>query len=246
MSDHVIVCNLEYAVRHLPDLSSKAGFKLEKTFLALIKPNICGIYHPSLDLLSSIVGFLLSGAKSVVIGETSSMMHDPKEQFESLGVNALVKRFGGSVRAVDLCEDERVKVRVSSPHALKEIDFPKTVLDSDVLVNVPRIGTHSTTRLTCAIKNLLGLLPQKRKFSVYHPLGVDKVIADIASVIRPDLNVVDAGSKVILGVDVLAVDVVACRFVDVDPMKVEHLRLVSEDRDEKLESLMKRVKVIDV
>ena len=246
MSSPVIVCDLEYAVHHLPDLSSKAGFKLKKTFLALIKPNICGLYHPSLDLLSSIAEFLLSGAKSVVIGETSSMMHDPKEQFERLGVNALAKRFGGRVRAVDLCQDEWVKVRVPSPHALKEIDLSKTVLDSDILVNVPRVGTHSTTHLTCAIKNLFGLLPQKHKFRVYHPLGVDKVIADIANVIRPDLNVVDAGRKMILGVDVLAVDVVACRFVNVDPIKVEHLRLVSESRGEKLEFFVKGVKVIEV
>ena len=244
--NHVIVCDLDYAIRHLPDLSSKAGFKLDKAQLALIKPNICGLYHPSLDLLSSIVEFLLSGAKSVVIGETRSMMHEPEKQFKRLGVNALLKRFSGHVRAVDLSDDEWVQVSVPNPHALKEIDFPKTVLDSDVLINVPKVGTHSTTRLTCALKNLFGLLPQGQKISVYHPLGVDKVIADIAQVIKPNLNIVDAGNKAILGLDALAVDVVACRFVNLDPLKVEHLRLVSEDRDEKLEDFVKRLKVKEV
>ncbi len=222
MVNPVIVCNLDEVIRHLPDASSKAGFKLEKAQLALVKPNVCGFHHPSLDLLSSVVEFLLSSVESVVVGETRSMMHNPEEQFRRLGVNALLKRFNERVKAVDLSDDEWVKVRVSNPHVLKEIDIPKTVLDSDVLVNVPKVGTHSTTRLTRALKNLFGLLPQKNKFVEYHSLGITNVIADIAQVVKPDLNVVDAGSKAIVGVDTLAVNLVACRFVNLDPLKVEH------------------------
>ncbi len=242
----VIVCDLDDVIRNLSDLSSKAGFKLERAQLALVKPNICGIYHPSLDLLSSIAEFLLSDTESVVIGETRSMMHDPEEQFKRLGVDALLKRFSGHVRAVDLSNDEWVKVRISNPHALGEINLPKTALTSDVLVNVPKAGTHSTTRITCALKNLFGLLPQKHKYSTYHPLGMDKVIADIAQAINPDLNIADAGTKAILAVDALAVDTVACRFMNIDPLKVEHLRLVSEDRGEKLEEFIKKMKVVEV
>ena len=241
----VIVCDLNYAVDHLLELSLKLGFKVGEVQLALIKPNICGLYHPSLDLLSSVVKFLLSKAESVVIGETRSMIHEPKEQFENLGVTPLLKRFGGRAKAVDLSDDERVEVQVPSPHALEKIALPRTVLDSDVLVNVPKVGTHSTTRLTCALKNLFGLLPQKRKYIRYHPLGMDKVIADIAQIVKPDLNIVDAGGKAILGLDALAVDVVACRFVDLNPLMVKHLGLVSEDRGEKLEAFVDEIEVVE-
>jgi hypothetical protein len=72
-----------------------------------------------------------------------------------------------------------------------------------------------------------------------------KVIADISQIVKPDLNIVDAGSKVILGADALAVDVVACRFVDLDPLIVEYLKLVSEDRNEKLETFMKTIDVVE-
>ena len=241
----VMVCDLNYAVDHLPDLSLELGFKVEDVRLALVKPNICGLYHPSLDLLSSIVQFVLPSAESVVVGETRSMIHEPEEQFEKLGVTPLLKRFGDRVKAVDLSDDERVEVQVPNPHALEKIALPRTVLDSDVLVNVPKVGTHSTTRLTCALKNLFGLLPQKRKYIRYHPLGMDKVIADIAQIVKPDLNIVDVGSKAILGLDALAVDVVACKFVDLNPLEVKHLRLVSEDRSEKLEAFMKRIEVVE-
>jgi uncharacterized protein (DUF362 family) len=242
----VIICDTDYAVRHLSDLSLKAGFKLAKARLALVKPNLCGLYHPSSSIILSSIEFLLSGVESAVIGETKSQGHDPEEQFERLGVNSLLKHLNRNVKAVDLSNDERVKVSVSNPHALSEIEIPKIILYSDVLLNIPKVGTHYATRLTCALKNLFGLLPQKNKYSLYHHLGMDAVIADIAQVIKPDLNVVDAEDKVILGVDALSVDVVACRFANLNPLKVEHLRLVSDDRKEKLEDLLKKIKIIEV
>jgi uncharacterized protein (DUF362 family) len=242
----VIVCDLKDAVDRLPELSLEVGFKVEGVQLALVKPNICGCYHPSLDLLSSVVEFLLPKAESVVIGETRTIVCEPKEQFEKLGVAPMLKRFGSHVRAVDLTDDERIEVQVPNPHAVERVVLPKTVLESDVLVNVPKVGTMRAPRLTCALKNLFGLVPQKRKYYRHHLFGgMEKVIADIAQIVKPDLNVVDAGSKVILGVDVLAVDVVACRFVDLDPLTIGHLRLVSEDRNEKLETFIKKIDVVE-
>jgi hypothetical protein len=56
--------------------------------------------------------------------------------------------------------------------------------------------------------------------------------------------------KKVLESDVLVnvlkvVVVVACRFVDLDPLMVGHLRLVSEDRNEKLETFMKKIDVVE-
>jgi uncharacterized protein (DUF362 family) len=242
----VIVCDLKDAVDRLPELLLELGFKVEEVQLALVKPNICGVFHPSLDLLSSIVEFLSTKAKSVVIGETGTIVCKPNEQYEKLSVAPMLKRFGSRVQAVDLSDSERVEVKVPHPHALEKVVLPKMVLESDVLVNVPKVGKLSVTRMTCALKNIFGLIPQKRKYYLYHPFGgMHKVIADISQIVKPDLNIVDAGSKVILGADALAVDVVACRFIDLDPMIVDHLRLVSEDRNEKLEDFIKMIDVVE-
>lgn len=241
----VVVCDLKDATDRLSGLSASLGFKAERARLALVKPNICGLYHPSPDLLSGVIELLLPHVESIVIGETRSMIHEPKEQFERLGVVRLIERFGSRVQAVDLSDDMWVEVDVPSPHALEKLVLPETVLDSDILVNVPKVGTHRTTRLTCALKNLFGLLPHKRKYSRYHPLGMDKVVADVVQIVKPDLNVVDAGGKAVLGLDALAVDVVACRLVDLDPLNVEHLRLASEDRGEKLGAFLKRIEVVE-
>ena len=242
----VLVCDFDYAVRHLPKLSFKVGFKLGRVELSLVKPNFCGFKFPSLDLLVSVFDFLLFESDSVVVGETPSGMYAPRDQFEKLGLNSVLERFRGRVMALDLSEGERIRVRVPKPHVLESIDFPKMVFKADVLVNVAKVNTHPSTRLTCALKNLFGLLPEKRKNKVYHPLGMDKVVADIAQVVKPDLNVADDEDKVLFGVDALAVDVVACRFLDLDPLEVEHLNLVSEDRGEKLEDFMERIVVVEI
>jgi len=100
--------------------------------------------------------------------------------------------------------------------------------------------------LTCALKNLFGLLAEKNKYGVYHPLGVDKVIADLAKIVRCDLNIVDARDRVIVGLDPLSVDIFACKFVNLDPLQVGHLELVSQDRNLKLNEIMNQIKIIKI
>lgn len=242
----VILSDVDRAVRTLPELFMKAGFKVEAFNLVLIKPNICGLYHPSLDLLRSVVRFLEPYSDEIIIGETESMIHSPDEQFGRLGVNRLLEEMGGRIRTSDLSREPLVEVNVPKPHVLERLSLPRLLLDADLLVNVPKVGSHSTTVLTCALKNLFGFLPQKRKYSLYHPLGMDNVIADIVQVVKPDLNVVDAGVKVLVGTDALATDIVASRLIGLNPLRIKHLRLVAEDRGAELQDLMRSVPLIEV
>lgn len=238
----MIECSKEVATHNLPELFSKTGFKIDESKLVLVKPNLCGLYHPSLEILSAIIRYLDAYAEEIVIGETKSMMHEPKSQFKKLGIGKLLKKFD-NLKAIDLSEDRKIKVKVPEPHVLEEIELPKAVIQQDRLVNIPKVGTHSETRMTNALKNLFGLLPQKRKYSLYHPLGMDYVIADIAQVIDPHLNVTDAGRRIIIGTDPLTVDIVACKYANLNPSEVMHLGLVSKNRGEKLDDLTKRIKI---
>ena len=69
---------------------------------------------------------------------------------------------------------------------------------------------------------------------------MDEVIADIAKVVKTGLNVVDAGVKGII----LTVDIVASNIIQINPLDVKHLWLVSEDRGQKLECIINELKVI--
>jgi len=242
----VVICSLNDFIRNPSEPMAEASFSVNKYRLVLIKPNICGLYHPSIKVLSAIIRCFEEYAEEIVIGETKSMIHDPETQFKRLGVTRLLEKFKTHLRITDLSEDRTVRIKVPKPHVLEEINLPETYANCDLLINLSKAGTHSTTKITNALKNLFGLLPEKRKYSTYHPLGMDNVIADIAQVVKPDLNITDAGSRIIVGKDALAVDVVACRSLDLDPLKVRHLRLVSEDRGEKLENFMKRIRIISL
>lgn len=242
--NQVVVCDKVKAINIFPETLFKAGFKSREYNLVLVKPNLCGMYHPEPQLIERTLKFFEPHAQRIVIGETDSMSHIPDQQFRHLRILDMLKRFEGKVEALNLMEDKILDMEVPSPHAVHHLPIPELVHSCDLLVNIPKVGTHSRTMLTCGLKNLFGLLAEKRKYGVYHPLGVDKVLADLAKVVRCDLNVVDARDKVIVGLDPLPVDILACRFAGLAPLRVEHLRLVSQDRNLRLEDVVDRLRII--
>jgi hypothetical protein len=244
MLSPVVTCKKVDAPRVFPDLLATAGFRPTTCRLLLVKSNICGMYHPDSRLMECTLRFFAPQTQRLVVGETDSMGHTPEAQFQRLGIADLITHFRGTVEAVNLMRDEILDLDVPSPHAIPHLPIPKLVHDCDLLVNLAKVGTHSRTMLTCALKNLFGLLAEKRKFSVYHPLGVDQVIADLAQIVRCDLTIVDAKDQVLIGADPLTVDIIACRFVGLNPLHVEHLRLVATDRHLKLEEIVNHIEVI--
>ncbi len=245
-STEVVVCSKDKIFETVPEVLFRAGFEPKEYGLVLVKPNLCGLYHPENRLIEATLRFLFPHSRRIVVGETNSMGHTPDVQFRRLGIDDMLKPFGDRVEALNLMKDEILELEVPSPHAVSRLPIPRLVRDCDLLVNIPRVGAHSRTLLTCALKNLFGLLAEGNKYDVYHPLGVDKVIADLPKIVRCDLNIADAGDKVVVGVDPLSVDIFACRFVGLDPLKVEHLRLVSQDRDVRLEDAVKKLRIVSM
>jgi len=223
----VVVSSLNKALHDFPALAEQAGFKAARWHTILLKPNVCGMYPPALALLRAVVQYVTPFAKALVIGETPSAMNDPTERFQSLGITAMARAQGVVTR--DLMDDPIIQKRVPKPHTLTRIPLPSTVMDADLLVNCPGVGTHGNTLLTCALKNLFGLIAERHKFSRLHPKGVSEVVADLFQIVKPGLNVVDCGEKVLIGTDALSVDVVACDFVSLSPFKVRHLVLAARD-----------------
>ncbi len=71
----------------------------------------------------------------------------------------------------------------------------RPVLDADLVINLPKMKTHTLTRYTGAVKNLLGVLPggRKREIHVRAP-GVtefSRALVDILALVKPQLNIMD-------------------------------------------------------
>ena len=66
-----------------------------------------------------------------------------------------------------------------------------SALRLDYLINVPVMKGHCQTRLTCAMKNLKGLIPNSEKRR-YHTMGLHKPIAHLSAGLKTNFVLVDA------------------------------------------------------
>jgi len=137
-----------------------------------VKPNMS---HPeylpgvvtSPALISELVGLLRDGNSEVIVGESNGFNYPCRGAFEKTGIEAAVKKAGGTV--INLSEDKVVKVKFQSRHSpVKELFLPKTVLDADAVVDMALMKTHEFTMYSGAIKNLFGCVPSNRRIYL-HP-----------------------------------------------------------------------------
>jgi hypothetical protein len=122
-----------------------------------------------------------------------------------------------------------------------ELKVCRRALETDFFLNLPVLKGHCQTRLTCALKNLKGCIPdqEKRRF---HALGLHRPIALLASVLPTHLTLVDAlcgdldfeegGTPVrldrlLLGGDPVLVDSYGASLMGFAPAQIEHLRLAA-------------------
>lgn len=128
---------------------------------------------------------------------------------------------------------------------VKSFVIANGVLDSDGLVNMPKLKTHPLVRFTGAVKNQFGCIPGLLK-SQYHVKLVDpydfaRMLVDLNTLIRPRFCVMDgivamegngprSGKLTELNVllfstDPVALDATACRIINLDPDIVPTARL---------------------
>jgi len=71
----------------------------------------------------------------------------------------------------------------------------RPVLDADLVINLPKLKTHTFTLYTGAVKNLFGIIPGTRKREIHlRALGVQdfsRALADILELVRPGLTILD-------------------------------------------------------
>ncbi len=208
----------------------------------LIKPNYISALHPSTGVttdprvVEALIEFLEDrGVGDIVVGEGGA--GDTERAFDVVEIRDVVARHGVGLR--DLNDDERLMVRIPGASALKEVGIAKTVMDRDCVISVPSLKVHHLAVVTLCMKNLMGAVLPK---SIMHS-QLDEKLVDLASLIRPRLNVIDGivgcevdevyGRPVRMGVviageDMVAVDAVGAAVMGIDPGMVRHLQLAEE------------------
>jgi uncharacterized protein (DUF362 family) len=209
----------------------------------LIKPNYINSHHPSTGIttdsrvIEGIVKFLKDrGKENIIIGEGSGWA-DTFEAFKTAGVDAVAERW--NVKLVDLNKDDFVEVHPPNPLSLKKVKLAKTALES-LIISVPKLKLHRIATVTLGLKNMMGALASKG--SMHHG-SLNKNIADLASVLKPSLTVIDgiiAGeghetsgnpvemNLVIAGTDPVAVDAVGAAVKGLGTCDLEKTSVLGE------------------
>jgi len=106
-----------------------------------------------------------------------------------IGITDAVEALGVEVR--DLSSEKEVEIEIPKGKAIDTVKVYQTIYDCDVLISVPRLKRHGSATVTISLKNMMGTIP-KDEMSRFHRVNLSQCIADLTTVIRPDLTVVDA------------------------------------------------------
>ena len=211
-----------------------------KTAKIAVKPNLVtpapakfgGTTHP--EVVAGIIEFLQErGYGNIVIAEGSWVGDKTAEAFDYCGYNSLAAEYG--VELLDMQKQKGVSVDCGG----MDLEICRCVKDWDFLINVPVLKGHCQTHITCALKNMKGLIPntEKRRF---HTMGLHKPIAHLNAGIHQDFIVIDhicgdldfeeGGSPVVrncvmTACDPVLVDAYVCSLLGYETGDVEYVGL---------------------
>ena len=197
------------------------------------------------------------GAASVVVAEGPGHRRDTEAIALASGLSDALDDAG--LRFVDLNDAPLARTPLRTRYTgLSELWVPKVLLDTEVVVSMPKLKTHHWVGVTMSLKNCFGCMPGRVygwPKDVFHVRGIPESILDIAATVRPALTIVDGivgmqgdgpimGDPVRSGVvvvsrDLVAADVTGARLMGMDPEKVGYLmeagRFLGQARSELIE-----------
>lgn len=208
-----------------------------------IKPNLVSpstadwgaTTHP--QIVAGIIEYLQEcGYTNVVMLEGSWVGDKTEEAARVCGYLELSEKY--QVPFLDMQKEKGVQTDCAGVL----LNICKAALDVDFLINVPVLKGHCQTRITCALKNLKGLIPnsEKRRF---HAMGLHKPIAHLNAGIRQDfivtdnicgdLDFEDGGhpvemNRILAGCDPVLMDAYVCQMMHYEAEDVPYLKMAEE------------------
>ena len=200
--------------------------------------------HPHV-VAAAATAFLKAGAREVVVGEGTGHRRDVEYLLAGTGLSDVLKDL--RLRFVDLNHDDVRQVPLKSRYTkLDSLWLPDALLESDIVVSMPKLKTHHWAGMTASMKNLFGVVPG----AVYgwpknllHFRGIEQSIIDLTATVKPALTIVDAvvameGDGPIMGrpramgflgmgIDLVAADATCARIIGLDPAKMPYLSVAS-------------------
>jgi uncharacterized protein (DUF362 family) len=161
----------------------------------VVKPNIGWDSNPAQganthpQVVKALVKQALdAGASKVMVFDRSC--NDSRRCYANSGIAEAVESIGDPRAVCEFIDDRKfVPVKIEKGVSITEWEFYKDALDADCYINVPVAKNHGTAVLTLGMKNVMGVIGGKRG-KIHQSIG--QRLADLNTVIRPKLTVIDA------------------------------------------------------
>ncbi len=184
---------------------------------------------------------LAAGAREVKVVDQPLNSSTPVLCLERTGIKKAVEEAGGKVFTYNGVHDAFRPVSFAGK-TLTNFEYVKDVLDADLFINFPILKHHRGAKLTLGMKNLMGLVWDRRYF---HSSDLHQGIAELAAFRKPHLTIMDAirgitdngpvgpgpireYGQVIFGTDQVAIDAYAASLFGMKPQDVGYIRIASE------------------
>ena len=217
--------------------------KLSKDSIIGLKPNLV-LAKPassgattSPEIAAGIIEYFQErGFINIRIMEGSWVGDSTKRAYKVCGYENIAQRY--NVPLLDLKND----LGVNEQFLGENYKICETVKQVDYLINLPVLKGHCQTKMTCALKNLKGCIPdsEKRRF---HSLGLHKPIAYLNGIIKANLHIVDGimgdltfeeggnpveMGRIIAGTDPVLVDSYVAELMGYEINEIKHVQIAHE------------------
>ena len=163
----------------------------------LIKPNLLAGKSPAKavtthpEIVRQVI-HLVQGTGAVVTVGDSPGLGKPESVARKCGIYDVVKATGARFASFE----ESVPVRFGTG-TFHQLEVSREALETDVIINLPKLKTHQMMGYTGAVKNLFGLVVGMRKVRLHLQAGTDKaffalMLLELAERFAPALSIMDA------------------------------------------------------
>jgi uncharacterized protein (DUF362 family) len=208
----------------------------------VIKPNLCNAKNPhgmvitDFRILEAVIHLIKEETDRITVVESDNISDTADNRAAKSGLQDKLDELG--VGFLNLTGDDHEAHEVAG----KELRLPRTVLDADYFVNLPKIKTEGHVSVTLSIKNLFGVLQRRKKSALHKQLN--EILPYLAKAVRSDLIVVDGlvameGNGPIIGTpremgiiitgrSPVSVDALCARLMCFDPGEIPHIAKTHE------------------
>ena len=157
-------------------------------------PEFAATTHP-LVVATVAQACIEAGAQQVLVLDHT--LHRAELCLERAGIQEACKNIPG-VYVLALQERKFFReIKIPQGKVLERVEVMKEILDNPVFINIPVAKSHSATGVSLGMKGLMGTIWDRESF--HSQYNINQAIADLGTVIKPQLTILDATRALVSG-----------------------------------------------